>query len=481
MNIWLISNSMIVKANTPIESKPDWSKADNTCPDWFRDAKFGIYCHWGPYCVPEFEDEWYSRRMYQKDSVANLHHTETYGPLSEFGYKDFFGQFTGEHFNADEWVRLMMRGGAKYIAVCAEHADNFSMWPSRVNPVNSMNYGPRRDVVGEMKTAAGHFGVPFGATLHHSWLWGWYCSTDPSADVYNPQNEMFYGKPQPVPALLPDPPLLPDDSFNQVWLEKCKEVIDGYLPDMIYFDSRVHIIEEKYRLAFIDYYYKAARKAGKEVVFTYKFEDFPAGTGILDFESNWQHKIRQQPWQNDDMSAWNTWCYVKDIQYKTSTNLIHQLVDDVSKNGNFLLNLCPRTDGTFTPETIALVEAIGDWLQINGEGIYGSHPFTVFGEGPTEQIVERILKKPQYKPFTAEDIRFTQKGASVYAILLGWPHAGKISISSLRKGGVLERPIHRITMLGDGNRLSFEHDTVALTVTLPGIRPCKDAWMLKIE
>jgi len=463
------------------EWKLDWSGAANTCPDWFQDAKFGIYCHWGPFCVPAYEDEWYSRRMYQTGSVANLHHTSHYGPLSQYGYKDFYSGFTGERFNADEWVALMARGGAKYVSVCAEHADNFSMWPSRVNPVNAMNYGPRRDVVGEMKSAAKRLGLPFGATLHHSWLWGWFCSTDPEADVYDPANEIYYGKPQPMSAQALEPKFLPDEEFQRTWLIKCKEVIDGYMPDTIYFDSRVSIIEEKYKLEFAEYYHEAARKAGKQVVFTYKFADFPDRAGILDFECNWQHQIRQEPWQNDDMSVWGTWCYVKDMKYKTAGQLIHQLVDDVSKNGNFLLNLCPRADGTFTEETVALVEAIGDWLAVNGEGIYGTRPFTVFGEGPTIQLIERVMRLEKYKPFTAEDIRFTQKDDVVYAILLGWPYAEKISISSLRNGGSLDRSVHRITMLGDGGSLPFERDNVALTVTLPDQKPCMDAWVLKIE
>lgn len=459
----------------------DWSAAANTCPEWFRDAKFGVYFHWGPYCVPEFESEWYSRNMYDKGHKANLHHIQNYGPINKSGYKDLFSQFTGEKFNADEWAELMERSGAKYFSACAEHADNFSMWPSKVNPVNAANYGPMRDVMGELKQAADKRNMKFGATLHHSWNWGWFCSSDPSADVYDSKNVDFYGPALPMSATRVDPCPFPSKEFQDTWLEKCKEVIDNYLPDTIYFDGRVYIMDEPHRLEFARYYHEKAKNAGKEVIFTYKSQDFHPTSGILDYECLWKSQILPEPWQNDDKSVWFTWCHIKDGQYKAATALIHQLIDVVSKNGNFFLNVGPKKDGSFATQTIEQLESIGDWLRVNGEAIYATRPFTIFGEGPTNQTTDRVTYPSQIVPFTHEDIRFTQKGNNVYAIFLGWPYAGKVSISSFSSNGHIRSAIKRISLLGNDASLDYTQDSTALTVSLPTEKPCMHAYALKIE
>jgi alpha-L-fucosidase len=460
----------------------DWSHVMKDCPDWLRDAKLGIFLHWGPYSVPEYDSEWYSRNMYQKGHLANIYHEKTFGPISEFGYKDLYSGLTGERFDADEWISHIKQAGAKYIVPVAEHGDNFSLWDSKVNPVNSMNYGPKRDITGELMKAASKEGIKYGAALHHSWLWGWFCSNDPHADVYDPINEVFYGKPLPYSAQGSHPYPFPDEAFNRMWLDKCLEIALDYMPDMIYFDSRAYIIKEKYRLQFAEKYYEAARKAGKDVCISYKQDDFHEGSGVRDFECYWQPEMHPFPWQTDDKSVWYTWCHIANAQYKTPTFLIHQLCEVVSKNGTFLLNVGPTKEGTFANEMIDILMEIGNWLKINGEAIYGTRPFSIYGEGPTLQTSERIFHASQIKDFTPEDIRFTTgKDGSVYAIALGWPHAGKLSIGSLREGHLLERPIKRVTMLGDNHPLSFNRDTTALTVTLPKEKPCSYAYSLKIE
>ncbi len=465
-----------------VENRLDWSAAQNSCPTWLRDAKFGIFFHWGPYSVAEFQNEWYSRNMYREDLPAHRHHVETYGSIQEFGYKNLINQFTGEHFDAERWVRLFRRAGARYFIACAEHCDGFSMWDSAVNPCNSVNYGIGRDVIAELKMAADKLDMKFGASLHHSWNWGWFCSTDSLADVYNPKNALFYGNAVPYSASKDFPTyIMPDDAFQQNWLAKCKEVVDKCLPDTLYFDGRLYIIDEKYRLEFARYYLDAARRAGKEVVVTYKDKDWHETAGMLDFECHWMEDILPQPWQGDDKMVWRTWSYIKDGEYKTPKQLIHQMVDYVSKNGNFLLNIGPKKDGTFDENTIANLEAIGDWLTVNGEAIYDTRPFRVYGEGPTRQQNVRGPSLPEHLlPFTAEDIRFTQKDGVLYAILLGWPYAGKVSIQTLRAGGVLSGAIKRVCMLGCDAPLHFVQDAAALTVTLPKEQPCREAFVLKI-
>lgn len=464
----------------PLSYDLDWSKTMNPCPDWFRDAKFGLFCHWGPFTVPEYDNEWYSRNMYVPGQPAYDYHKEHYGPVSKFGYKNFYNMFRGERFDADAWAELFSRSGAKYFTACGEHADGFSMWDSAVNPANSVNYGPRRDIIGELKGAAARQGLRFGVSLHHGWNWGWFASGDPYADVYNPENEMFYGKPVPIAAGSYVTRYRPDPEFQQSWLEKCREVIDGYLPDLIYFDSRNYLIDEKYRLDFAKHYLESGRKIGKEVLFTYKGDEFKEGSGILDYECDWIDQVQKQPFQCDDKSMWGSWSYVRGREYKTAGELLHQMIDVVSKNGNFLLNLGPRPDGTFDEPTVGLLYEIGDWLAVNGEAVYGSRPFEIYGEGPTHQIGHVAFAKDRI-PYTAEDIRFTRKGSTVYVFLLGWPFAGKVSVKSLRRQGALQEKIRKITMLGDGRELAFVQDEAALTVTLPEEKPCSTAWVLKLE
>ena len=501
-------DKMVIQLDTPFDKvrqepsvyRLDWSDAMNKCPDWFRDAKFGLFFHWGPYTVPEFDNEWYSRNMYITNQIAHKHHEEHYGPVSRFGYKNFYEMFKGERFDPDAWVKLFAGSGAQYFTASAEHADGFAMWDSRVNPCNSMNYGLNRDVIRELKSAADRQGMRFGASLHHGWNWGWFCSDDPYADVYNPDNEIFYGKAVPLAASSYVTKYRPDKAFQENWLEKCKEVIDGYLPDIIYFDSRIYLMDEEYRLEFARYYLEAGRKAGKEVVFTYKGDEFKTGSGILDYECDWMDEVQEQPFQCDDKSMWGSWSYVKGRAYKKPGEILHQMIDVVSKNGNFLLNLGPKPDGTFDEETVSLLKETGNWLKINGEAIYGTRPFKVYGEGPARQSGHVAFAKDLI-PYTPEDIRFTQKDGAVYALLLGWPFAGRVSIRTLRKGGDPEghfgkdrgtdehfgkdgginEHISKITMLGNGEPLQFVQDATALTVTLPKQQPCKDAFVLKIE
>lgn len=475
---------------TPGEGYPDhvtlnldWSGVVNPCPLWFRDAKFGIFFHWGPYCVPAYQNEWYSRTMYREDHPTHRYHVEKYGSIREYGYKNFINEFTGERFDADEWVSLFSQAGARYFIGSAEHADGFSMWDSRVNPWNSVNYGIGRDVMGELKAAAVRQDIRFGVSLHHSWNWGWFCSTDPQADVYNPENRLYYGEPVPYSASLDFPSyIMPEEEVSRKWLTKCKEVVDRYLPEIMYFDGRLYIIEEKVRLEFAAYYLEMARAAGKEILVTYKDKDWHEQAGMLDYECRWIPDILPKPWQLDDKTVWRTWSYVENGTYKTPSELIHQLADIVSKNGNFLLNIGPRKDGTIDDKTVAVLKAIGNWLAVNGEAIYDTRPFDIWGEGPTRQDTDRGISLPeQLKPFTPEDIRFTRKNDVLYAIVLGWPRDGKITIRTLAgKGDHPETPRY-ISMLGCDGGLPFEQDAEGLCVRLRLSPPCEEAYVLKIE
>lgn len=471
----------------------NWSAVSKEAPEWFRDAKFGLFFHWGPYCVPAFENEWYSRNMYAKGLEQNIYHEKTYGNLHDFGYKDFYPMMKGEKFDPEEWAALVKRSGARYAGPVTEHADNFSMWDSKINPVNSMNYGPGRDVVGECLEAFRRNGIHTLATFHHQWLWGWFMSTDNQADVYLPDNEKFYGPALPLETNRYMPYRYPDEAFCRIWRDKVCEVIDKYEPDVIYFDSRTFIIGEEYRYDIADYYYRT--KGIKNGIITYKQEDFPAGIGVYDIECGRFSAPKPFPWQSDDRLEDNiTWSMVQNPKYKSAERIIHQLCDIVSKNGNLLLNVGPYADGSFHPDAVRILEKIGDWLALNGEAIYGTRPFVIAAEGPTivedanydtEKIEEQLEKgnaaDVHYDKLTAEDFRFTVHGDVLYAIAMGWPEDGKFHIRTLREKGPYHGTIGRVSMPGCEVPLTFARDGQGLHVSVPAMKPCECAYVLKIE
>lgn len=471
---------------------PNWEKLKKETPGWFRDAKFGLFFHWGPYSVPAYKNEWYSRNMYAKKNNINKYHVETYGKVQEFGYKDFYPMMNGEKFDAEEWADIIVRSGAKYAGPVTEHSDNFSMWDSQVNEVNSVNYGPKRDVVGECAEAFRKRGIRYLATFHHQWLWGWFMSTDPDADVYNPANEKYYWKALPLECNRYMPYRLPDDEFNQMWLDKVKEVVDKYQPDVVYFDSRTCIIDETYRMKMVEYLYDSK----EDVTLTYKQEDFPEDVGVYDIERGRFEEAKPFPWQTDDRLEDNvTWCMVQNPKYKPAHQIIHQLCDIVAKNGNLLLNVGPYADGSFHPDAIAQLEKIGDWLKLNGEAIYGTRPFKVAGEGPTKiedadydiEMVNAQLNNAEGEEsgadevnsaFTAKDFRFTQTETNVYAIALDWPTDGVYQIHGFQKS--LLPSITKVELIGANNPLTYTQTEDYLEVTLPKEKPCKYAYVIKI-
>lgn len=469
-----------------------WNKVMQETPEWFRDAKFGLFFHWGPYSVPACQNEWYSRNMYCKGLEQNIYHEKKYGKLHDFGYKDFYPMMKAEKFDPQEWARLVKRSGAKYAGPVSEHGDNFSMWNSKVNPVNSMNYGPHRDIVGECFEAFRKEGIRTLATFHHQWLWGWFMSTDNEADVYDPANEKFYGPALPLETNRFYPYRYPDEAFCRTWRDKVLEVIDQYDPDAMYFDGRTFIIGEDYRFDMADYYYNA--KGRKDGIITYKMEDFPEGIGVYDVECG--HFAASKPfvWQSDDRLEDNiTWSIVQNPKYKSAERIIHQLCDIVSKNGNLLLNVGPCADGSFHPDAVKILEEIGDWLALNGEAIYGSRPFTIAAEGPTiiedanydvgkieEQVQKGDAIDVHSDTLTGLDFRFTTHGDALYCIACGWPKDGIFRIRTLRENGPFAKPVRSVTMLGDGTLLNFTRDEEALMVNVPQEKPCSHAYVLKI-
>lgn len=464
--------------------EPSWeSLKQHECPAWFRDAKLGIYFHWGPYSVPAYKTEWYSHYMYVPGHKINKYHLETYGSLDKFGYKDFIPNFKAEKFDPDAWAALFKKAGARFAGPVAEHADGFAMWDSDLTEWNAAKMGPERDIVGEMSKAVRKQGMKFIVTLHHQWLYAWYPTLEKDTDASNPAYRDLYGPPAPRSAFCgsdrsPDP--MPDSEFSRRWQSRAMEVVDKYEPDLVWFDNKLHILDQKVIVEFLSHYYNTARSSGREVSATYKHSDFEAGAGILDLERSRMSETKDFPWLTDDSIDWDSWCDVQQPEYKSTNRLIDTLIDIVSKNGCLLLNITPRADGEIPQPVQDRLLEMGRWLQLNGEAIYETRPWKIFGEGPT-RVVEGHLSERKNKNATAEDIRFTTRDCTLYAIMLDWPDQGSCHIKSLGTGVGLLEEISSINLLGHQGKLTWSRNTHELTVRMPDRKPCEHAFVLAIR
>jgi len=486
----------------------DWnSLAAYRTPVWFQDAKFGIFLHWGVYSVPAFANEWYSRNMYVPGNSAFKHHIATYGPQSTFGYKDFIPMFKAEHFDANQWVDLFASAGARYVVPVAEHSDGFAMYDSQFTTWDAAQMGPHRDVVGELAGVTRAHGLHFGVSSHRAEHWWWYgLGRTFDSDVNNPQFAGLYG-PAAKMALPgtkddtkePDPShfeqwLPPDKPFLEDWLARSTELVDKYHPDFFYFDwwdGQPEFIP--YLQRFAAYYYNRSAQRGVYPVLTYKIEAMPANAATLDIERGKLDALRLVPWQTDTSISIHSWGYVEHDEYRSAKSLLHQLIDTVSKNGNLLLNVGPKSDGTIPDEAKAVLLQMGDWLKVNGEAIYDTRPFSVFGEGPTKfgtnSPGNAAAKNTDIQTYTAEDIRFTipktqspQSPSLLYAIALGWPEGGILRIHILGSGlPYLPHPVCSVQLIGSESALAYTQKPEGLFITLPTQKPNDIAFVFRIR
>lgn len=386
---------------------PDWQSLSRhqAVPEWMRDAKFGIYCHWGVYSVPAYGNEQYYYYMHRDSTSTDFlmgghkRHEAIYGPLTKFGYHDFIPMFKGEKFDADEWAQLFQESGARFAGTVAEHHDGFSMWDSKYTPFNAKKMGPKKDIVGLLGKAIKARGMKFFTSLHHEINYT-YVKVKPEWAANNPKYAKLYGC------------LMPHDEWLQMWLDKSNEVVDKYSPDIVYFDAWMDQIPEKYKLDFLAHYFNHAQKEGKEVIFTYKYKEFPRTIGMLDHERSNPEKIDSIPWLCDytiSTGYHQSWGYVKGMQLSSHKDIIHKLIQVVSNNGQLLLNLSPMADGSFPQDQKDVVANVGVWLWSYGECIYGTRPYVVSGETTTDG----------YRVY------YTTKGKQLYAIFLDWPETGK--------------------------------------------------------
>jgi alpha-L-fucosidase len=415
--------------------EPTWEsiRQYKEVPEWLREGKFGIYTHWGPYAVHAYGENttWYSNAMYgNPESDAREHFEENFGKLTpDFGYKDLIPKFTAEKFDADEWAELFHKSGAKFAGPVAEHHDGFAMWDTKYSEWNAAKMGPKRDVVGELEKAIKKRDMKYVVAFHHAANWFFFPVWDEQYDTGDPKYSGLYGQPHEEGAMR-------NQEFLDEWYGKIIEVIDNYDPDFIWFDFALDQIPEGYVKDFLAYYYNHATEKGKEVVVTYKGNDVVPGTGVRDLELGQEASITYHEWITDstvdDRGAWG---YANDLIFKSPNRVIDNLVDRVSKNGYLLLNVGPKPDGTIPEEARDLLLEVGEWLEINGDAIYGTTPWMIASEGPTNLgEVGDIGFNESNVVYTSKDVRFTVKGDNLYAIFLAWPGEEAV-ITTLRGTG----------------------------------------------
>jgi alpha-L-fucosidase len=497
---------------------PDWASLQKyTVPDWFRDAKLGLWAHWGPQCQPEAGD-WYAREMYMEGSRAYKYHLEKYGHPSVFGFKDVINEWKAEKWNPEELVALYKQIGAKYFVAMGNHHDNFDMFDSKYQPDwNSTKIGPKKDILAGWAKAAKDNDLPFGVSFHAAHAWSWY-ETSQRADKkgdkagvsydgnitkadgkgkwwegLDPQE--LYAQNHPLSEKSEDNMTIhrqwdwgngvtpPSINYIKKFYKRTIEVVDKFKPDFIYFDdsqlpfwpindSGLRIASYMYNKSIKDFGENQAVVAGKIL------NKEQRKAMVWDIERGHSNDIEPLPWQAD--SCIGVWHYDRSIydrkRYKTAKTVIHNLIDIVSKNGNLLLSIPVRGDGSIDELELQIVEEIGVWMNANGDSIYATRPWKVFGEGPAQKGAAELsaqgFNEGRGKPYTSEDIRFATKGDILFATVMEWPESGNATIKSLAEGSTLyPEKINRVEMVSNNQSLSFSRTNEGLVVNFPESKP----------
>jgi alpha-L-fucosidase len=487
----ILANCSRATESPAFEASWESLKKHAAAPKWFQDAKFGIYFHWGVYSVPAYGSEWYPRWMHFEGTDIYEHHLATYGHPSEFGYHDFVPMFTAEKFNADDWAALFRRAGARFAGPVAEHHDGFAMWDSKATPWNAKEMGPKRDITGELAKAIKERDMKFITTFHHAKQLQRHDSIPvDSNDVgYQFSHYPFF---KGMPPSSDDGKLkylygnIPEDKWlEEIWLAKLKEVIDQYQPDIMWFDYVLDKIPDTFRQEYCAYYLNEAEKWGKEVVIVRKQDDLPVEFTVDDLEKSRKNKIGQDVWMTDETVSKGSWCYTENLEIKESKDVLHVLIDIVSKNGVLLLNISPKADGTIPDVQQQVLLDIGDWLDKYGEAIYETRPWYTFGEGPTKEPEGHFKYHRDFLKiiYSAADVRYTRKGKHIYATILGWPGAGKEVQLTAFASDQLPEPLRvkGVTMLGSEAALEWQHRERGLSIHMPSVSPDEKAVVLKID
>jgi alpha-L-fucosidase len=452
----------------PFEPTMD-SLKNYACPDWFRDAKFGIWAHWGPQAVP-MDGDWYARGMYEPGNKHYTYHTNHYGHPSEFGYKDIIPLWKAEKWDPDRLMQLYKKAGAKYFVSMGTHHDDFFLWNSKLHRWNAVNMGPHRDVVGEWQKAAQKYGLRFGVSEHLGASFTWFQSSHradksgPKAGVpYDGANSNYWDL-YHFPAERGDTGWYSTNpKWQQQWYDEIKELVDNYHPDLLYSDGGVAFGNEVGLSMIAHLYNQDAALHGGKVEVIYNCKQKSEGRWIEDLERGIMPKIDPYPWQTD--TSIGDWFYDRNWKFRPVSWVIHMLVDNVSKNGNLLLNIVQRPDGSLDPEVETMLSQLADWNTIHSEAIFGTRPWLVYGESSVK--VKGGSFGEDFK-YNAREIRFTTKGATLYAIALGWPEDGRLTVRSLAKpAGENVNNITGLSLLGYEGELEWKQSADGLAVTLP--------------
>ncbi len=527
---WAQANSLQLPPIGEGPFKPDWNSLTNyQTPEWFCDAKFGIWAHWGPQCQPEHGD-WYARSMYEEGSGDYNSHLAEYGHPSTNGFKEVIHAWKAEHFDPDKLLKFYKDNGAKYFMALANHHDNFDNFNSKYQPWNSVAIGPRKDLIGGWSKAARKNGLRFGVSVHASHAWSWYevaqgaDKSGPLAGVpydgkltkadgkglwwdgLDPQ-DLYTQNHQPGKKLVWDwdskqGSSVPDPAYMEKFFKRVQQLWDDYRPDMVYFDDDVlplHGVTDEVGLKLAAHFYNTSihwHHGLNEAVMTDKhLNDLERHAEVYDIERGKAEGILPLPWQTD--TCIGSWHYDQAIyqnhRYKSAASVIRMLADIVSKNGNLMLSVPLQRDGQPDAEEIKIVSEIGSWLKINGEAIYATRPWKIYGEGPSTQSADKGQfdgqRDVQKAPFTPEDIRFTKSknGRTLYAIVLEIPKDGKVVIKSLASSSAdWPEKISSVKLVGGGRwwgdrSLKFTRAETGLHVFLPEKYKGKTALALKIQ
>ena len=507
--------------------KPTWdSLKQYKTPDWFRDAKFGIWAHWSAQCVPE-QGDWYARQMYIQGNAQYNFHVKQYGHPSKFGFMELDNLWKAEKWDPEALMARYVKAGAKYFVSLANHHDNFDNYASTHHAWNSVKVGPKKDIVGTWAKIARKHGLRFGVSNHSAHSWHWF----QTAYAYDPEGEQkgvrydaytlkkadgkgkwwegldpqdLYNGPSMV---MPDgittiraaqqwheqndrkwteAPPAQNPKFVERWFLRCAELMDKYDPDLVYFDNTELPLGQAGLDIAAHYYNGNIKRRGRlEAVLNSKeLKPDHVGTMVLDIERGRADHILADPWQTD--TCIGEWHYRRTIfeqhRYKTARTVIQTLADIVSKNGNLLLSIPLRGDGSIDEDESKFIEGLESWMPVNGEAIFGTRPFKLYGEGGQDLRGTGNFNEGRGRAYTSKDIRFTTKGDVLYAIVLAWPDDGKVTIESLAQGkSEFPKQVGQVELLGAAGPLPFERQAGGLVVTLPSVKPNEFAYVLKIR
>ena len=464
-------------------------------PDWFRDAKFGIWSHWGPQCVPEFGD-WYGRLMYIQGHPFYEHHVATYGHPSRVGFMEFINQWKADQWDPEGLLDLYQAAGARYIMSMANHHDNLDLFDSAHHDWNVMRVGPKRDIVGTWEKAVRARGLRFAVSNHAAHAWHWW-QTAYGYDAEGPMKGVRYDAARLTKAdgigsiaemnswhdardgqwIETPPPNNP--AFVRSWVARQRDLITKYRPDMVYFDN-YQLPLGRYGLeATAEYYNASLAWRGELPVVNGKRLDEHQRKGIVEtVERGFSDSLKPEPWQTD--TCIGDWHYNRarytSHYYVPAHSVIQRLVDVVSKNGNLMLNIPQRGDGSIDSDERQILTDIAAWMKINGEAIFDTRPWRIYGEGPTT-VVAGMHGEGAARPWTGQDIRFTTKGQTLYAFALDWPQDGRMQIRALTPQ---EGRVEAGELLG-GPALPFRQTEQGLVIDLPTERPVSTAPAVRLR